>query len=75
MKQDFLIDYGIGALKRKPRFVLKGRQLGLRTISKRFKMFWDARKPYWKGSDIELVDDIFNDPDFINGLPFLCKGR
>jgi len=70
MKQDFLIDYGIGVFKRKPKYILKGRQLGLRTISKRFKMFWDIRKPCWKGSDIELVDDIFNDPDFIEGLPF-----
>ena len=57
------------------RLILKGRQLGLRTISKRFKMFWDIRKPYWKGSDIELVDDIFNDPDFIEGLHFKHRGR
>ncbi len=70
MNKDFLIDYGIGTFKRKPKYIFKGRQLGLKTISKRFEMFWDIRKPCWKGTDIELVDDIFNDPDFIDGLPF-----
>lgn len=76
MDKNFIFNYGKSVLKRKQRFVIKGRQLGLRTISKRFKSFWDNRKPYWKGTDIELVDDIFNDPDFLDGLPFLrCKRR
>jgi hypothetical protein len=51
-------------MKMKQDYLMKGRQLRLRTISKRFKMFWDIRKPYWKGTDEELMDDIFNDPDF-----------
>ena len=44
--------------------ILKGRQLATTTIAKRFKMFWDIRKPSWKGTDEELIDDIFDDPDF-----------
>jgi len=67
--KNFIFKHYIKVKKRKP-LVIKCRQLGLKTISKRFKMFWDIRKPYWKGTDIELVDDIFNDPDFIDGLSF-----
>jgi hypothetical protein len=49
--------------------VLKGRQLGLKTIAKRFKMFWDIRKPYWKGTDEDLIKNIFDDPEFLE--PFI----
>jgi len=49
-------------------FILKGRQLSKTTIGKRFKMFWDIRKPCWKGTDADLIDNIFDDPDFKKGL-------
>ena len=35
-------------------------------IWNRFKEFWDIRKPYWMGSDIDLVEDILTDPDFLD---------
>ena len=38
------------------------------SIIRIFYRFWDARKPYWKGSDIALVEDILADPDFVRSV-------
>jgi hypothetical protein len=58
------------------KLILKGRQLGTKTIAKRFKFFWDVRKPYWKGTDADLIDCIFDDPDFKSEIvDYLEKGE
>lgn len=34
----------------------------------RFKNFWDTRKECWLGTDIDLVENILTDPDFLEGI-------